>query len=101
MAYPENNEKNRFEVAENIVGTWTLQELQEFALRAIEADYRGDTEYFEEEFDNFRDSFEWSQELRESMKKDCPNPGCHCGACDKKDTDISKWQVEDATNGRR
>ena len=82
MQFPENNEKNRFEVAENIVGTWTLQELQEFAIRTIEADYRSDTEYFEEEFDNFKDSFEWSEELRESMKKDCPNPGCYCGACD-------------------
>ena len=70
MTFPENNEKNRFEVAENIVGTWTLQDLQEFALRAIESDYRSDTAYFEEEFDNFRDSFEWSEELSTSMKEE-------------------------------
>ena len=22
-------------------------------------------------------------ELRETTKKDCPNPGCYCGACDE------------------
>jgi len=68
MSYPENNEKNRFEVAENIVGTWTLQELQEFAVRTVEADYRSDTEYFEEEFDNFRESFEWSEQLKTTIE---------------------------------
>ena len=23
------------------------------------------------------------ERLRECRKKDCPNPGCHCGACEK------------------
>ena len=84
MAYPVNNEKNRFELAENIVDTWTLEDLREHAIRAIESDYRADQSYFEEEYDNFKDSFEWSVELRESIKKECPNPGCYCGACEPK-----------------
>jgi hypothetical protein len=48
---------------------------------------------------DFKDSFEWSEELRESMKENCPNPGCHCGACEK--PDIEDWQIEEALNGRR
>jgi len=40
-----------------------------------------------------------SEELRESVKKDCPNPGCRCGACEK--PDIEDWQIEEALNGRR
>ena len=99
MAHPKNNEKNRFELAANIVDTWSLEDLREYVIRELESDYRADQQYFEEEFDNFKDSFEWSAELRESVKKDCPNPGCHCGACEK--PDIEDWQIEEALNGRR
>ena len=101
MAHPENNEKNRFELATKIVSTWDREDLEEYVLRELEDGYRVDNSYFEEEYDNFKDSFEWSEELRDSMKEDCPNPGCHCGRCEKKDNDIEDWQIEDALNGRR
>jgi len=41
------------------------------------------------------------EDLRENVKESCPNPGCHCGRCEKKDNDIEDWQIEDALNGRR
>lgn len=25
------------------------------------------------------------ERLRESRKENCPNPGCHCGACERKE----------------
>ena len=83
MPHPENNEKNRFEVATKVVSTWDVEDLRQIAVHGLIDDYQKDEEFFAEEFDNFRDSFEWSQELRESMKKDCPNPGCCCGACER------------------
>jgi hypothetical protein len=101
MAYPENNEKNRFELAENIISTWSLEDLREYAIREFESDYRAEPSFFEEEWDDFKDSFEWSAELRDSMKKDCPNPGCHCGSCETKENNPKLWQIKDATNGRR
>ena len=99
MAHPENNEKNRFELAENIVDTWSLEDLKGYVIHKLEDDYRADSSYFEEEFDCFKTSFEWSEELRESMKKDCPNPGCYCGACEKKDDE--SWKLDEAFEGRR
>lgn len=98
MAYPENNEKNRFELAANVVNTWSLEDLREYVIRELESDYRADQSYFEEEFDNFKDSFEWSAELRDSMKENCPNPGCHCGACEKDD---ENYIIKEAFEGRR
>ena len=101
MAYPENNEKNRFELAAKIVSGWSREDLEEYVLRELEDGFRVDNLYFEGEWDNRKDSFEWSEELRESMKKDCPNPGCRCMACEKKEGDIEQWQIDDALNGRR
>ena len=83
MAYPENNHLNRFELATKIASSWSREELEIYVARQFESDYRADQSYFEEEFDNFKDSFEWSAELRDSMKENCPNPGCCCGACEK------------------
>ena len=101
MAYPENNAKNRFELATNVVDTWSLEDLRDYVMNELESDYRNQQDYFESTWDDYKTSFEWSEELRESMKKDCPNPGCHCGRCAKKDNDIEDWQIEDALNGRR
>ena len=101
MLYPENNEKNRFELATNVVDTWSLEDLQEYVIRTLESDYGDGVGCFEEDWDSFKDSFEWSEELCESIKKDCPNPGCHCGACGKKDNDKEDWQIKDALYGRR
>jgi hypothetical protein len=82
MAFPENNEKNRLELAANIVSSWSREELEDYIIREFEADYRDGLGCFEEHWGDFKGSFEWSQELRESMKKDCPNPGCCCGSCE-------------------
>jgi len=101
MTYPENNKKNRQELAANIVSTYDTEDLREYIIRAMVNDYRDHPNDFKEVWNDFKNDFEWSEELRESMKKDCPNPGCHCGACEKKDSDIEAWQIEDALYGRR
>jgi|GEM_PF-4684340 len=101
MTYPENNEKNRLELAVKILSSWSREDLEDYIIREFNADYRDGLGCFEEHWDVFKDDFKWSEELRASMKKDCPNPGCHCGACEKKDSDIEDWQIEDALYGRR
>jgi len=78
MSHPENNEKNRFELATNVVDTWSLEDLREYVIRELESDYRADQSYFEEEFDNFEDSFEWSEELQATIEK--PIDTSHIGA---------------------
>mgnify|MGYP003627431870 CR=1 FL=1 len=104
MPYPENNEKNRRELASKYVSTWSVEELRDYVAGEYSDNFKHDEGEFKAIWDDFEESFEWSEELREGIKKECPNPGCHCGACGgkKKDTtNIPKWQVEDATNGRR
>lgn len=87
MAYPENNKKNRTELAEKIASSWSREELEDYVAKAFYDDYYMAPDIFDETWDDFKDSFEWSEELRESMKKNCPNPGCHCGACEKETND--------------
>jgi len=101
MAHPENNEKNRRELASKFVSTWSLEDLRDYVANEYADNFKHDEGEFEEIWEDFKDSFEWSGELCESIKKDCPNPGCHCGACKKKDVDNEDWQIEDALNGRR
>ena len=83
MAYPDNNDDNRFELATNIVDTWTLEDLREYVITQFVDDYRHAPDIFEETWDDFKDSFEWSEELRDSIEEDCANPKCCRGACKK------------------
>jgi len=102
MAYPENNEMNRLELAAKIVSSWSREELEDYVIREFDADYRHAPDIFEETWDDFKDSFDWSEELSASIKKDCTRPGCHSCACeDKKESDIQQWQIDEASNGRR
>ena len=98
MAYPENNERNRRELVENIISGWAVEDLYKFVVDSYAQDYKDAPRVFEDDWDDFKDSFDWSAELRDSMKKDCPNPGCYCMACEKDDkSDI----IKDALEGRR
>jgi hypothetical protein len=85
MAHPENNENNRRELASKYVSTWSLEDLRDYVVKEFADNFKHDEGEFEGTWEDFKDSFEWSEELRESMKKECPNPGCHCGACDIED----------------
>jgi len=85
MARPENNEANRRELAINFVSTWSVEDLRDYVVNEYADNFKHDEGEFEGTWDDFKDSFEWSEELRESMKKDCPNPGCHCGACSEEE----------------
>ena len=85
MIYPENNHNNRTELAEKIVSSWSREELADYVAKAFYDDYYMAPDIFDETWDDFKDSFEWSEELRERIEKDCPNPGRHCGACEKQD----------------
>ena len=99
MSYPENNENNRRELAVKYVSTWSEEALRDYVVREYMDNFFHDELDFVDTWDDFKDSFEWSEDLRESMKKDCPNPGCCCGACDKQDNE--DWQTKEALNGRR
>jgi len=99
MAYPENNEKNRHEVATKILSGWDREALEAYVRDALVDDYSYAPDIFEETWDDIKDSFEWSEELCESIKKNCPNPGCHCMACEKEDDE--KWKTKEALEGRR
>jgi len=82
MSHPENNEKNRRELASKVISTWSLEELRDYVAAEFVDNFKHDELEFEGTWDDFKDSFEWSEELRESIKKECPNPGCFCGACE-------------------
>jgi len=82
-AYPENNERNRCEIASKFVSTWSIEDLRDFVAAEYADNFKHDEGEFEATWDDFKESFEWSDELRESMKESCPNPGCRCGACEK------------------
>jgi len=69
MPYPENTEKNRFELAGNIVDTWSMEDLREYVIRELESDYRDGLGCFEEHWDDFKDSFEWSENMVEVTKE--------------------------------
>ena len=84
MAFPKNNMQNRVELATCVVDTWSLEDLKEYVISQFEADYRMAPDIFEDTWDDYKDSFDWSIDLLESVKKKCPNPGCFCGACDRK-----------------
>ena len=98
MTCPENNEKNRRELASKFVSTWSEEDLRDYVVSQYADNFKHDELEFEGVWDDFKDSFDWSQELRESIKKDCPNPGCCCGACDKKE---ENFQIKEALEGRR
>ena len=89
MSYPENNPRTRRELANNFVSTWDIQMLRAYVVYAFVEDFYRVPETFEKTWDDFKDSFEWSAEMRESIKKNCPNPGCHCGACAEKNDDYA------------
>ena len=83
MAYPENNEKNRLELASKILSGWSREDLEVYVTTQFVDDYRHAPDIFDETWDDFKDSFEWSEELRDSIEEDCVNPKCCRGACKK------------------
>ena len=91
MLYPENNEKNRRELVENIISGWDVEDLYKFVVDHYAQDYELHPPVFEDDWDDFKGSYEWSEELRESVKEDSP----------KVSDDIEDWQIEDALYGRR
>ena len=83
MAYPENNDNNRYELASKILSGWSREDLEEYVTTQFVDDYRHAPDIFEETWDDFKDSFEWSEELRDSIEEDCANPKCCRGECKK------------------
>ena len=75
-------------MAEKIVSLYDVEELRECVINVFTKDYAHDDDDFRYAWMDFEESFEWSDELRESMKENCPNPGCHCGACEKNDREV-------------
>ena len=86
MAHPENNAENRCELATKVVSSWSEEEVRYYAASQFENDYRIAPDTFDETWEDYKDSFEWSEELRDSIKKDDA---------------IEQWQIEDALYGRR
>jgi len=87
MTYPENNRKNRYELAENFISDWDEQELYKFVVNSYVQDYELHPSVFEDDWDEFKDSHDWSKKMLEDTKKGCPNhhPDCCCGMCEKQD----------------
>tara|TARA_R110000824_G_scaffold41357_2_gene123075 strand:+ start:1096 stop:1407 length:312 start_codon:yes stop_codon:yes gene_type:complete len=103
VTYPENNAANRCELIENIISGWDVEDLYTFVVNTYANDYKDDQATFENDWNDFKDSYDWTPIMLKGTKKDCPNPGCHCGACEKEDdgSDTKQWQVDEATDGRR
>ena len=99
MAYPENNAANRCELIENIISGWDVEDLYAFVVNTYANDYKDDQATFENDWDDFKDSYDWTPIMMKGTKKDCPNPGCCCGACEKQDDE--NWKIKDALEGRR
>ena len=59
------------------------EDLEAYVITQFVDDYRHAPDIFEETWDDFKDSFEWSEELRDSIEEDCANPKCCRGACKK------------------
>jgi len=73
MVHPENNDSNRYELASKILSGWSREDLEAYVITEFVDDYRDGLGCFEEHWDDFKDSFDWSEDLRESMKKEVPN----------------------------
>ena len=63
MSYPENNDENRYELAVKILSGWSREDLEEYVINQFVDDYRYSPDIFDETWDDFKDSFEWSEGL--------------------------------------
>ena len=63
MPYPKNNGENRYELAAKILSGWSREDLEEYVVNQFVDDYRYSPDIFDETWDDFKDSFEWSEGL--------------------------------------
>ena len=63
MPYPKNNGENRYELAAKILSGWSREDLEEYVINQFVDDYRYSPDIFDETWDDFKDSFEWSEGL--------------------------------------
>ena len=67
MTYPENNEKNRHELASKIISTWSLEDLRDYVAAEYVDNFKHDELEFEGMWEDFKDSFEWSEGMLEKV----------------------------------
>jgi len=63
MLCPENNEKNRRELASKFISTWSLEDLRDYVAAEYTDNFKHDEEEFEATWEDFKDSFEWSETM--------------------------------------
>jgi len=63
MLCPENNEKNRRELASKFISTWSLEDLRDYVAAEYTDNFKHDEGEFEATWEDFKDSFEWSEAL--------------------------------------
>ena len=63
MSYPKNNGENRYELAAKILSGWSREDLEEYVVNKFVDDYSYSPDIFEETWDDFKASFEWSEGL--------------------------------------
>ena len=69
MSYPENNDENRYELAVKILSGWSREDLEEYVINLFVDDYRYSPDIFDETWEDFKDSFEWSERLLSTVEK--------------------------------
>ena len=69
MPYPKNNGENRYELAAKILSGWSREDLEEYVINQFVDDYRYSPDIFDETWDDFKDSFEWSEGLLATVEK--------------------------------
>ena len=67
MPAPQNNDDNRYELASKILSGWSREDLEAYVITQFVDDYRELPGEFEETWNDFKDSFEWSQKLLRSV----------------------------------
>ena len=68
MSYPENNGENRYELAAKILSGWSREDLEEYVINQFVDDYRYSPDIFDETWEDFKDSFEWSERLLSTVE---------------------------------
>ena len=68
MSYPKNNDENRYELAAKILSGWSREDLEEYVITQLVDDYRYAPDIFDETWDDFKDSFEWSERLLSTVE---------------------------------
>jgi hypothetical protein len=70
MGRPENNDDNRYELASKILSAWSREDLEAYLITQFVDDYRYSPDIFDDSWDDFKGSYDWSPELKQTITED-------------------------------